>query len=263
MSSSSSTLTSARNPLLQSIRRAAASGQPTEDGLIVAEGPHLLEEALRGEWEIRQLFATPAARERYASLLSRIDAEIVVVSARAFSSIAATETSQEILALLRPRPWRWDDLARKAVLIVILDGIQDPGNAGTIVRSAEAFGATGAVFLEGSVRVANGKFLRAAAGSIFRLPYLEACSPQALIEECRFRAINMYGLSQSAATPLEKADLRNSCAVTVGSEGHGVSRELAPHLHPISIATAKVESLNAAVACSIALFEARRQRNVA
>jgi RNA methyltransferase, TrmH family len=257
---STSSLTSTRNPILQSIRRAAADGRPTENGLVVAEGPHLIEEALRGEWRIEQILATASARERHASLLSRVDAEIVEVSTRAFSSLASTETSQELLALLRPRTWRWDDLAPDGALIVALDGIQDPGNAGTIVRSAEAFGASGVVMLPGSVRVANGKFLRATAGSIFRVPYLEACTSETLVDECGDRNIKICGLNQSALTPIEQADFRAPCALAVGSEAHGVSRQLARHMHAISIPMTKVESLNAAVACSIALFEARRQR---
>src|SRR5436190_22437804 len=102
-------LTSTKNPLLQTIRRAAGAGRPNEDGLIVAEGPHLVEEALRGEWQIEQVFATERARARYSQLLVRVKAEIVEVSEHAFASTAATETTQELLALLRPRNWSWRD----------------------------------------------------------------------------------------------------------------------------------------------------------
>src|SRR5438045_60663 len=158
-------LTSTKNPVLQAIRRAAAAGRPTEDGLIVAEGPHLVEEASGGEWQIAQVFATARARARHSKLLLKVDAEIVEVSERAFASTAATDSTQEVLALMRPRHWSWKDLLGARALLVVLDGIQDPGNAGTIVRSAEAFGATGVVFLKGCVRVAHGELLRAAAGS--------------------------------------------------------------------------------------------------
>lgn len=253
-------LTSAQNPLLQSIRRAATAGRPTGEGLIVAEGPHLIEEALRSEWRIEQLLATPAARDRYAGLLSAADAGIVEVSARAFRSIAATEHSQEVLALLRPKAWSWHHLAASRPLIVVLDAIQDPGNAGTIVRSAEAFRATGVILLNGSAHVANGKFLRAAAGSIFRTPFLEAWQPADLLAHARAAGIKLYALSQSAANDLSEADFRPPCALIIGSEGRGLTPELAKNVLQISIHTAKVESLNAAVACSIALFEARRQR---
>jgi TrmH family RNA methyltransferase len=254
-------LTSTKNPLLQSIRRAVAAGRPTENGLIVAEGPHLVEEAVRSEWRIVQVFATSIARNRHAELLSQIDAELIEVSARAFASLAATESTQELLALLEPRRWSWEDLAAGHALIVVLDGIQDPGNAGAIVRSAEAFGATGAVLLEHCARVANPKFLRATAGSIFRLPFLEGLAVEALTTLRQHSKLQMYALSAGAPLPVTEADFRSSCLLAVGSEGHGVSPELLSQARAISISTSKVESLNAAVACSIALFEAQRQRN--
>jgi TrmH family RNA methyltransferase len=253
-------LTSPKNPRLQAIRRAAGDGRPTEDGLIVAEGPHLIAEVLRSPWQIEQLFATAHARGRHADLLARIDAETVEVSPRAFSAIASTEHSQELLALLRPKSWIWADLLTPPALVVTLDAIQDPGNAGAIVRSAEAFGATGVVFLPGCVRVSNGKFLRATAGSIFRVPYLEVVPPADFLAHIRQTPLTLFGLMQHIASSLSDADLRPPCALAVGSEGHGLSPDLLAHALPISIPANQVESLNAAVACSIALFEARRQR---
>jgi TrmH family RNA methyltransferase len=254
-------LTSTKNPLLQGIRRAAASGRPTEDGLIVAEGPHLLEEALRGEWRIEQVFATPGALNRHADLLSRTDAEVCEVSARAFGSVATTEASQELLALLRPRAWNWEELISGRALVVVLDAMQDPGNAGAIVRSAEAFAATGVVLLKGSVRISNGKFLRATAGSIFRVPFVESWEPNEFVAKADRNDLTLYALVPAAGSSLAEADFRLPCAVAVGSEAHGISIELAHHMNPISIPTAKVESLNAAIACSIALFEAQKQRS--
>ena len=255
-------LTSTRNPVLQAIRRAAAGGRSTEDGLIVAEGPHLLEEALRGEWQVVQIFATARSRARYSQLLLRPQAEVVEVSERAMASASATESTQEVLALLRPRIWQWRDLVGPRALVLALDGIQDPGNAGTIVRSAEAFGASGVVFLKSCVRVANGKLLRAAAGSMFRLPFLEGIDLAEFLDETRLAGIRPYALTMGGSATLDDADLRSRCALVVGSEGAGISRELLMATQPVSIPTAKVESLNAAIACSIALFEVFRQRSL-
>lgn len=254
-------LTSAKNPVLQTIRRAAAAGRPTEAGLIVAEGPHLVAEALRGEWGIEQIFVTADGRERYADLLRGAECEVVQVSTRAFASTATTETTQEVLALLRARDWTWDDMVRGPALVVILDGIQDPGNAGAIVRSAEAFGATGIVFLAGCARVSNQKLLRATAGSIFRLPFVEGLEKSELIERIRKGKLKLYALTASSARRLSEADLRARCALVVGSEGAGVSPGILSNAQAISIPTANVESLNAAVACSIALYSARQQRS--
>jgi TrmH family RNA methyltransferase len=226
----------------------------------VAEGPHLLEEALRGEWRVEQVFATPSALDLHADLLGRTRAGVVEVSARAFEAMAATETTQELLALLRPRTWSWDDLMTRTALVILLDTMQDPGNAGTIVRSAEAFGATGVILLKGCARVANGKFLRATAGSIFRVPFLEGWEPSQFLARAQHDQLRLYALAGTAGTTLMQADFRQPSVLAVGSEAHGISSELARHMLQISIPTANVESLNAAIACSIALFEAQKQR---
>lgn len=255
-------LTSTRNPLLQKIRRATAAGRATEDGLIVAEGPHLLEEANRGEWTVEQILVSFAARERYAKLLERTDAKIIEVSERALASAVATDTPQNVVTLLRPRVWSSNDLALPSALVVVLDRMQDPGNVGTIVRSAEAFGATGIVLLKGCARVANGKLLRASAGSIFRMPFLDDVSGSDLIQYVQTAGWELFALAAQAKTAVGRANFTGACALLVGSEANGVSPELLAQAEGVSIPTADVESLNAAVACSIALYEARQQRQL-
>jgi TrmH family RNA methyltransferase len=254
-------LTSIRNPLLQRVRRAAATGRPTEEGLVVGEGPHLLEEAISGRWTVEQVLATSEALERHHGLLSQVQADVVRVSTRALSAVADTKAPQELVLLLRPPTWAWVDLASPSALILILDSIQDPGNAGTMVRSAEAFGASGVVFLRGSARVANGKFMRATAGSIFRFPYLEEVSVESARSELTSRGVALFALAQGAPKALWEADLKQRCALVVGNEGHGLSAGWKSGTESISVPTSRVESLNAAVACSIVLFEAHRQRS--
>jgi TrmH family RNA methyltransferase len=254
-------ITSARNGRFQEIRKAARRGSPTEDGLVVAEGPHLLMEALESEWRVETVVVAAENVSKYGRLLARIPKENVIQTpADVFSVVSTTQTSQGILALLRPRAWSWNHLVNGTILLVVLDGVQDPGNAGTIVRSAEAFGATGAVFLRDTVHVANGKFLRATAGSIFRLPYLSNLTPSELSSFVVESRIHLYALASSSAISLMDANLQRPCALIVGSEGEGVSGEVLRSSDAISIPTERVESLNAAIACSIALFEARRQR---
>ena len=251
--------------MLQEIRQAASSGMPTERGLVVAEGPHLLEEVLRGgRWSVEQVLATGEARMRFADLLERAPAEIIEVSERAFRTLTAVEHSQGLLTLLKPPTWRWEDLrgllSQPASLLLVLDGIQDPGNAGTIVRSAEAFGAAGFVLLKGSVRSSNGKFLRAAAGSLFRLPFLENLSAPEVLAEFNSQKTPLYALSAGGGQDVRQTDFSGSCALAVGSEGLGVRAAVMDRAIAVRIPTLHVESLNVAVACSIALFEASRQR---
>ena len=253
-------LTSAKNPFLQNVRRAITSGRTTEDGRIVIEGPHLVQEMQRSSWRLEQIITTPNGRERHAQLLAKTPAEIVEIPARAFESLSGTETSQEIMALVSPPRHTWKDCLSGPGVVVILDGIQDPGNAGTIARSAEAFGAASLILLEGCAQVPNGKFLRATAGSIFRLPYLEYQKRPALMAQLRAANRTLYALTAKAATSLNHADLRPPSAIVVGSEAHGVSPELLACATALRIPTAQVESLIAGVACSIVLFEAARQR---
>jgi RNA methyltransferase, TrmH family len=255
-------ITSTKNPLLQEIRQAAAHGRPTAEGWIIIEGPHLLGEMLGGRWKLGMVVTTPAGRERHASLIAHLRDQPLEVPARAFAQIASTESTQEILAMVRPPADRWTDMITTTggCLTVVLDGIQDPGNAGTMIRSAEAFGATGVILLEGCVRVANGKFLRATAGSLFRLPVAAGVERKEFAGRVADIGMRLYALTASGETALGQTDLIPPFALVVGSEGGGVSPEVLARAKGVSIPTKRVESLNAAVACSLALFEAARQR---
>jgi TrmH family RNA methyltransferase len=253
-------LTSTKNRVLQNIRYATAHGRPLDDGRIVIEGPHLLEEAVRSRWTIEQVFATPESGHRHGELLARVEAELTEVPSRVFASIASTETTQQLLALVRPNAGTWEEIFGGPQLAIVLDGIQDPGNAGTIVRSAEAFGAGGIVFLEGCVHVANGKFLRATAGSIFRLPYLEGVKRDDFILKWRSTPMRLYALTAGGSTLLTEAKFAAPCILVAGSEAGGISPAILTAAQSIRIPTQQVESLNTGVACSLALFEAARQR---
>ncbi len=232
----------------------------TDNGLIVAEGPHLLEEALLSFWSVEKILTTANGSQKYRELLRTAQAEIVQVSSRAFAATAGTEAAQEVLALLRPRRWQWSELLPHPALLAVLDAVGDPGNAGTIVRSAEAFGATGVVFLRGCVRLANGKFLRATAGSLFRLPFLDEISAENFIQAADEHRIKTYALAATGKKAITELDLGRPCCLITGNEGAGISKYVLAQTQPVRIPTSKVESLNAAVACSLALFEAYRQR---
>jgi TrmH family RNA methyltransferase len=180
-----------------------------------------------------------------------------------FQSISSTEASQGVMALVRPPQWSVDQLFRGHALTVVLDGVQDPGNAGTVLRAAEAFGATGVAFLKGTVSPYNPKCLRASAGSIFRVPVIAALDPQVLLAASEQRKIELFALMPKSAIEVSKANLGRKCAIVVGSEGRGVSERLAEKATRVRIPTVGVESLNAAFAAGIALFVARSQRMTA
>jgi TrmH family RNA methyltransferase len=257
-------LTSPRNPLVKDVRRAIQRGGLTDDGLCVAEGFHLLEEALRGDCEISAVLAVASARpavERHVKGLREV--RVIALPDSVFRSVSSTETSQGVIALVRPPAWTLDDLFRGQSLVVVLDGVQDPGNSGTIVRSAEAFGATGVGFLKGSVNPYNPKCLRASAGSVFRVPLVVGLEEGLLLAALDRYQVEAYALAPGGGLDVMKCHFERRCALIVGNEGRGVSEGFRAKAIGVRIPTAAVESLNAAMAAGIALYEARRQRVLA
>jgi RNA methyltransferase, TrmH family len=258
-----SAVTSAANPLLKDVRRAIARGGLTEQGWCVAESFHLLEEALRSERTVPVVLASESVKstvERHVSGLR--ETRGFVLPDRLFQAVAATETSQGVIALVEPPAWSIEQLFRGQSLVVVLDGLQDPGNAGAIARAAEAFGATGLMFLKGTVNPFHPKALRASAGSLFRIPFVsgvEAPLARAALQQRRvelYAAMPFTGSEQMAG----EVDFIRKCAIVIGSEGRGVSQELHGMARDVAIPTVGVESLNAAVAAAVLLYEARRQR---
>jgi TrmH family RNA methyltransferase len=257
-------ISSAANPLLKEVRRALLRGALTSAGCCVAETFHLLEEALRSACSVPAVLAAQSMEAAVEKQVRRMpEIRVVVLPDRLFHSLPSTESNQGVIALVRPPAWTLDELFRERPLVVVLDGMQDPGNAGAIIRAAEAFGATGVIFVKGSVSPFNPKTLRASTGSLFRVPFvfgLEAKQVRAALDD---RHLDLYAAVPPGAgktlSPNE-ADLARGCALIVGSEARGVCPELRAAARDLSIPTAGVESLNAAVAAGILLYEAQRQR---
>jgi TrmH family RNA methyltransferase len=258
------TLVSPRNPILKDVRKAIARGGVTDQGFAVAESFHLLEEALRSDCEISTVFAAESVRAAVESHVRGLKSiRVGVLPDDLFQSISSTEASQGVIALVRPPQWSIDQLFRGQSLTVVLDGLQDPGNAGTILRAAEAFGATGVAFLKGTASPYNPKCLRASAGSIFRVPVVPALDPQVFLAAAEQRKVQLLALMPKSKVEITKLDFNRKCAIVVGSEGRGVSERVSQKATPVRIPTTGVESLNAALAAGIALFIARSQRMAA
>jgi TrmH family RNA methyltransferase len=260
------TITSAANPLLRDVRRAIARGDVTDDGLCVAEGFHLLDEALRSGRAVPAVLTSESAQNKLGPLVTdtRVDTHtrVIVLPDALFQTIASTETPQGVIALVRPAQWTLERIFQGTSLVVVLDGLQDPGNAGAIVRAAEAFGATGVIFLKGTASPHHPKTLRASAGSLFRVPFvaaLDATQARAVLLKHRvaiYAAMPFTGTQKLAGA----TDFVRTCAIIAGSEGRGVSKELHGIAEEVAIPTLGVESLNSAVATAVLLYEARRQR---
>lgn len=259
------------NPLLKQLRQAFSRAQRTAEGDCAIEGLRMLEEAIRSGLRFRAVFFRESALERAERLLPQIGAhvETLLLPDKLFDASVPSETPQGVAALVRLKEFSLDDVLEKERLqvgpIIALAGLQDPGNLGTIIRSAEAFGSAGIILGEGTVSPLNAKAVRASAGSIFRLPVVAAASAAGLedvVTALRAHNVRLIATSSHKGTPLDQANLTGPLAVFIGSEGSGLSRGLMTKMDEVVAIphTQQVESLNAGVAGSIILYEAARQR---
>ena len=217
---------------------------------------------------MKAVIAAESAAANAEQHLARLDGvRVVLVPDALFQALATTETTQGVIALVKPPEWTLDDVFQDRgtggrSLVVVLDAVQDPGNAGNIVRTAEAFGATGAIFPKGAVSPFNAKTLRASAGSLFRLPFITGLDYFAVRTALSRHRVNVYAAMPQAKKAVDRVDLTSPVAFIVGSEGQGVSESLLQNALAIRIPTRGVESLNAAMAAGVLLYEASRQRRL-
>ena len=277
-------LTSRDNRWLKEFRMALRGGLPTESGFVGVEGVRLVEEALRSGCPIQAVLFSESGerhRDRLAPLIGRPEMGFPVLHTtdRLFEGLADTEHPQGVAALVRPRAATLDDLLRApasacAPLIVVLTGVQDPGNVGTILRTAAAFGATGAVTAasgqSGTASPFSPKALRASAGAALHLPILSGMSLAILLTQLKIANVRTLASSvreaqeggQPVFSPWE-VDWCEPVALLVGNEGAGLPEEIersADARVRIPMVSG-VDSLNAAAAAAVLFYEAARQRN--
>jgi TrmH family RNA methyltransferase len=239
------------------------------EGAFVVEGTNVLEAALDGEADIEALFAAPEAESECPALLDRAGRRGIIVHRLApgvLERVADTVTPQPVLAVARRRPPALADVAAgegaEPKLLVVGVDVRDPGNAGTLIRSAEAAGAHGVIFCRGSVDVTNPKTVRASAGALFHVPVVEGCDPQEVLG-----VLGDLGLQRIAAVAHggerpDRVDLALPVALVFGNEAWGLPADV---LSGVDTAVTipmpgRSESLNLGMAASILLYEARRQR---
>jgi RNA methyltransferase, TrmH family len=239
------------------------------DDLALIEGVRLLEEALRAGVTIREVAAATRVQEspRGPALLRTLKERGVPVRLledRLLDAVSETETSQGVLALAE-RPTFAEEAPFAGVpLLVVAVGIQNPGNLGGLLRTAEAAGATGALLTEGTVDPYSWKALRGSMGSAFRLPHTEGLSAEHAIDLLHLRGVRTVAAYATASVRYDEADLRGPVAFLFGNEGAGLSQAVIRGTDQrVSIPMrGSVESLNVGVAAGILLFEAARQRRL-
>jgi len=254
------------NPLVKDLRLAFSRADLTPSGQCAIEGLRILEEAIRSSIRLRAVFFAESAQPKAARLLPQLGAhvETVMLPDSLFSSVVPSDSPQGVAALVH-----WSGSSLTAILerppgfLIALAGLQDPGNLGTIIRSAEAFEATGIVLGEGTVSPFNSKVIRGSSGSIFRLPLARAKLADA-IPQLRQRGYRLLATSSHKGTSLSDVDFRTPVAVVIGAEGSGIDRDMLSMMDGSVMIphSPKVESLNAGVAASIVLYEASRARQL-
>jgi TrmH family RNA methyltransferase len=278
--------------------RSALAGEHGEDGLVGVEGVRLVEAALGSGLPVEALLVSDSGERHMARLAPSLSSgmNILRTTDLLFAGIADTHTPQGVAALVRPAIATIEDILHGVPLVVVLVGVQDPGNVGTILRAAEAFGATGAVTCStGGVGTADPlgpKALRASAGSALRLPIVRSASPIVLLARLKASSVKVYATvpdghrssdgdrlphgdkpkdKKSFALPRLlrpwEADWKSPAALLIGNEGTGLPEDIVRAADtrvsiPQAAATTPVgvESLNAAMAATVLLYEAMRQR---
>lgn len=258
-------ITSSSNSLLKRMRLIQSRSGREKEGCFLIEGVKLFDEAVKHGVDIQDvvitesLLASGFAAGQYRDVLDKV----IVVEDKLMSGLATTETPQGLIATAGFKRSQFDDLfAGAAPLVVIGDRVQDPGNLGTIMRTALAFGASGLVLTKGSVDAFNPKVVRAAAGALFTLPFVENVSIEEAVKQCRERGLAILALSADGTKQLHDVDLKNPTALLLGNEANGLEQSVEQDADlVVSIPMAeKSESLNVAIANAVVLYEASSQR---
>ncbi len=259
-------ITSTANPLLKIFRHALAEGV-TREGWLAIEGPHALEEALaaRANVTVQSVLASRAAERKLRVLLDRVprEAEIALVDDALFERVASTPSPQGIAALVELHHGDLDALLRRHdVLLLVACGVQDPGNLGTMLRSAVALGATALLTMKGTVSPFNPKAARSSAGAIFHLPVFTGLDSSNLLGRLRAAHIRIAAADRESPEALHRADLKGSVAFLIGRESTGLPPALAQQADMLLSIPIRpgMDSVNAATAAGIFLYEAARQR---
>ncbi len=284
-------ITSRDNRWVKMFRAGLRGSGPSEKEAIAVEGPKLIEDALRHGLEAEAVMVSESAERHMEPILRAASvseagiarSRVFRTTDKIFDSISGTEAPQGVAALFRQPKWDFEDLlggaeagaeqfaergAKRLPLIVVLAGVQDPGNVGTVLRSAEAFGATGAVAARGTADPWSPKAVRASAGSALRLPLLRGMALPVLLAQLKVSQVAVIAAASASSSDGASArgeapaDFSKPCAIFIGSEGAGLPHEVesaADARMAISMVNS-VESLNAGVAASILLYEAARQR---
>lgn len=260
-------LTSKDNPLLKKIRLLSSGSRRAPSGLVIAEGMRVLAEVEACGCALEAVLISDgfgSSKNEEALLNGWLSKKACInrTSESLFRSVSDVKAPQGAIALVRFPERNLETMKPDGPpLILFACGIQDPGNLGTLIRTAAAAAASFVCTGKETVSPKNPKTIRASAGAVFRIPILEGVSVEEFLSYCRRHKIQAYRTDVRRGIPHTRADLNSPCAILLGNEGGGITIKDCSLLPAIRIPMAeKVESLNVAIAGAIVLFEAFRQR---
>lgn len=231
------------------------------EGLFAAEGPKMFQEAPREQIEKVYLSESYVQKQLGGQLPKDIPCEAVQDSV--FKVMCDTQTPQGVICLIRQYHYTLEELLKKKnPLLLILENIQDPGNLGTMMRTAEGAGVDGVILSPGCVDMYNPKTIRSTMGSIYRVPFFQAENLEEILGELKNRSVHIYAAYLNGERSYDEEKYTGGTAFLLGNEGNGLTPELAACADTcIRIPMeGKLESLNVSAASAVLLYEAYRQR---
>ena len=260
-------ISSVNNPLIKETNELKLKKYRAEYNAFIIEGARSTEEAVNSEWEILRSFVDISADSKLvqavASRLESMGVPLYEVSSDVMQKLSDTGTPQGILAVVKRKKFELNDFNQtERGLLLVLDEVRDPGNLGTIVRTADAAGVTGVVLLNGCVDLFAPKTVRATMGSLFHLPIKAEQDKKEFIEWCTGKNWSLWSSALEGAKSIYEVELPERVAVVMGNEAEGVSEEIlsASDKRVYIPMPGKAESLNVATAAGVILFECLRQR---
>ena len=240
------------------------SKERKEQKAFVIEGRKMFEEICQDSSRVvKAYFSESYVKEQYENkAMPKVPYEIVADSV--FDAMAETVTPQGVLAIVKMPEYSLEDMIADAGTLVLLENLSDPGNLGTIIRTAEAAGVSGVILSKESVDIYNPKVIRSTMGAVYRVPFLYVEDFQELISELRGREVRLLAAHLKGEKTFDKADYSGKVGILIGNEANGLSEEaseLANEKVLIPMA-GSVESLNAAVAAALLMYEAFRKQKL-
>ena len=244
--------------LIQLQKKSKARNQA---GVFLAEGSRMVSEAPKGR--IRQLYISESYDKKNGKELRAKGLKPEVLSDTVFAYVSDTKTPQGILAVIERMEYKISDIVKKGTpYILVLDNLQDPGNLGTIFRTAEAAGVTGILMSKDCVDIYNPKTIRSTMGAVYRMPFLYVEDILEAVDSLKKSGVKVYAAHLDGKNAYDQEDYKEGTAFLIGNEGNGLRKEVADRADTwIRIPMeGQAESLNAAIASAVLMFEVSRQR---